>query len=446
MKLRRSLTLILSINTMLILLVLVVSYTLWIKENYFIALDTGLTFNMMSAEKLIDKKGFDAVKPYLEIIEAKVIKDYQQLPSKIKQQYSMADLIQGKYVNSEMTMQLILQSLGFDTLKGNDSGSDYYVYTAQKNGTQIYYLMVEFNPEISGYWQDAEYQLNQVWKVSFTVVLLLLLTLLTIVWHIAKPIRRLNHWAQHLSRKDLDSPLPSFEYRELDSLAAKIHHSLQEVDAISQRETQFLQYASHELRTPISIIKSNTELLEQLLPDVPAATKAVLQRLLRAGNTMHHLTETLLWLTRKEISIPSSSQFSLTQLLTDTVDEHRYLLIGKNIRIEQTLAQVRINCPITLINIVLANLIRNAMQHIDEGEILINLNDSKLIIENRGELLDKDKTDGFGLGLKLVKQICQQLDWKFVMNASPNCCIATIEFISNRDALNVNMRDLEKER
>lgn len=435
MKSRRSLTFILLINTMLILLVLIVSYTLWIKENYFIALDTGLTFKMITTEKLIDKKGFDAVKPYLEIIDAKVVKDYQQLPSKIKQQYSVTDLIQGKYVNSKMSMQFILESLGFESLNKNDSGLDYYVYTAQKSGSQIYYLMVEFTPDISGYWLDAEYKLNQVWKVSFSVVLLLLLTLLIIVWHIAKPIRRLNHWAQHLSRKDLDSPLPSFEYRELDSLAAKIHHSLQEVDATSQRESQFLQYASHELRTPISIIKSNTELLEQLLPDAPANTKAVLQRLLRAGNTMHHLTETLLWLTRKEISIPSSSQFNLTQLLMDTVDEHRYLLRGKNVSIEQTLVQVHIHCPKTLINIVLANLIRNAMQHIHEGVILIHLNDSKLIIENRDELLVKEKTDGFGLGLKLIKQICQQLDWKFVINATPNSCIATIEFISNIEAL-----------
>jgi len=427
--LRKSLTLILSINISLILLVLIVSYTLWVRENYFRALDTALTFNMIKAEQLINEKGFEAVEPYLEIIETRVIRQYEQLPSIVKQQYPITELTVGKYVYSE-TSHSIIEELGLSDPEISEAVRGYDIYIAQdKNGT-IYYLIIEFQPEVPSYWQLAESQLNQVWIVSFIVIVLLVITILMILRHIAKPIRRLNTWAEHLSREDLDRPLPSFEYRELDSLAIKIHRSLQEVDAISQRETQFLQYASHELRTPIAIIKSNTELLEQLLPDSSTATKSILQRLVRAGKTMHHLTETLLWLTRKEISTPAASQFSLTLLLTNTVDEHSYLLVGKKIKVELLLTEISVYCPKTLMSIVLANLIRNAMQHIDEGAINICINGNYIIIENSGQLLEKDITDGFGLGLKLVKQICQQLNWEFEMSIEPSRCVTTINIAS----------------
>ncbi|QQX78756.1 HAMP domain-containing histidine kinase [Shewanella sp. KX20019] len=427
MKLRKSLTLVLMFSIILILVVLILSYTLWARENYFRALDTSLTFNMIKAEQIIAEKGIDAIESYLEIIETRVIQSYEQLPNIITQQYPREALEVGSYVNSESN-HLIFEDLGLTSPVSIDNDLGYYVYTAQKYNGSIYYLVVEYQSEIPSYWQIAESQLDQIWKASLLVILALILTIWGMFLHIAKPIHRLNLWAQHLSRDDLSRPVPSFEYRELDSLATKIHQSLQEVDAASQRESQFLQYASHELRTPISIIKSNAELLEQLLVEPPAATQSALQRLSRAGKNMHQLTETLLWLTRKEISTPEPTLFSLTQLLVDSVEQHSYLLMGKKVAIEQSLVEANIHCPRVLMNIVVANLIRNAMQHIDEGKIRINLNQAQLVIENEGLLLENDKADGFGLGLKLVKQISEKLDWNFNIATKPNKYISTIKF------------------
>lgn len=70
------------------------------------------------------------------------------------------------------------------------------------------------------------------------------------------------------------------------------------------------------------------------------------------------------------------------------------------------------------------------MQHIDEGAINICINGNYIIIENSGQLLEKDITDGFGLGLKLVKQICQQLNWEFEMSIEPSRCVTTINIAS----------------
>ena len=113
-------------------------------------------------------------------------------------------------------------------------------------------------------------------------------------------------------------------------------------------------------------MRSNASLLKQLLTPVPETCRPPLERLERAALTMNHLTETLLWLNRQDGVMPASESISLNQLLLEElVEEHRYLLAGKDVDIHWDLMDVYYPIPRTLIRLVLANVIRNAMQHTD---------------------------------------------------------------------------------
>ncbi|GIU49985.1 two-component sensor histidine kinase [Shewanella sairae] len=420
MKLRQSLTALVLGGSSFILLLLVLSYTLWARENYFRALDTSFSVSMHKAEELINAQGFEPVAPGLAIIDAQLFRQYQALPESIKLTFSKQELQVGKHYYADGITQ---------TDKAQHR--DYFIYTAEHTNSGIYYLVQQYEEsETASYWDIADSQLQQIWTVSVIVTLLLVILIVFCFRYLAKPIYRLNTWSKQLSSSDLDTPIPSFGYRELDRLAEQIIQSLRQVDNIYQRESQFLQFASHELRTPITVIKSNAALLEQLISPV---NMPVLQRIIRASNTMHHLTETLLWLTRKEIAQSAASDFQLNSLINELIEEHSYLLKGKAVKLQSELSTVTVLQPKTLVRIVAANLIRNAMQHIDEGMIIITLTSNRLTIENNSAQeaqlnSDASKSDNFGLGLKLVQQICEQQNWQLTIQTEPLRYLASLTF------------------
>ncbi|ABZ77462.1 histidine kinase [Shewanella halifaxensis HAW-EB4] len=427
MKLRQSLSALLLGGAGFILLLLVLSYTLWARENYFRALDTSFSVSMHKAQELINQQGFDSIAPGLAIIDAQLFRQYKALPESIKLTFSENQLQVGQHYYADG----ITQS---DKAKHRD----FFIYTAEHKEQGIYYLVQQYEDSDShSHWDIADDQLQQIWVVSVIVTLLLVIVILACFRYLAKPIYRLNAWSKQLNSTDLNKPIPSFEYQELDRLAEQILNSLREVDSVYQRESQFLQYASHELRTPITVVKSNAALLEQL---ISPSNMPPLQRIIRASNTMHHLTETLLWLTRKELAQPKACQFQLDSLINELVEEHDYLLNGKNVELQVRIAAQAVVLPQILVRIVAANLIRNAMQHIDEGVINIALGKEELTIENNGVILSDNtphgaNSDGFGLGLKLIHQISEQQGWSFSTSSKPQRYIASIGFSSKNNLM-----------
>ena len=252
-----------------------------------------------------------------------------------------------------------------------------------------------------------------IWLISALVLSALFLLACLLIYFLCKPIHQLNLWSRSLNREGLSQTVPDFGFKELNQLAEQVHHSLQDVDSTLRREARFLKYASHELRTPIAVIRSNVALLERLMAQVPDHCQQPLQRLSRAGLTMSHLTETLLWLNRQDDTVMLTVEpVQLNQLLESLVEDHRYLLEGKAVSVQLELPPIILQLPKTLIRIVLANIIRNAMQHTNKGKVQIQLTQQLVSVNNHGELLDADSTDGFGLGMELVKQICQRQGWR----------------------------------
>lgn len=245
--------------------------------------------------------------------------------------------------------------------------------------------------------------------VTFSVVLILMMR------SVASPVERLRDWAKSLSAENLKHSPPDFRYNELNTLAAIVKNSLGSVQKSLEREQVFLRHASHELRTPIAVIRTNTELLKKLGVSNEEKSKAIVERIERASLTMGHLTDTLLWMSREEQSPLPVQEVDLACLVPELVEELRYLLQGKDVTVGVETSSHVMQLPVTGCRIVLTNLIRNAFQHTQRGRVIIAQVGNSVVIQNTNADSASGETSdlGFGLGLDLTDKLIKRFGWEY---------------------------------
>lgn len=263
---------------------------------------------------------------------------------------------------------------------------------------------------------------------------LFILVLLVIFKRLARPAESLQNWASQLTMQDLDKPLPDFTFRELNELARLIRNNIaSEANAI-KREQTFLSYASHELRTPIAVLRTNATLLDKINPNPTDKERKVRDRISRASLTMKSMTETLLWLSRDEAIDMPVEPVKFGELLQQLSDELGYLLNGKEIELSLYSDGSSVEVAKTPCLIMLNNLIRNAFQHTQQGLVSISHNQNQVQIYNKeAEQTSQIPTEvgenlGFGLGMQLVDKLAKQFGWRFESEQKGNEFKVRIQF------------------
>ncbi|MCP5079572.1 MAG: HAMP domain-containing histidine kinase, partial [Psychromonas sp.] len=228
-----------------------------------------------------------------------------------------------------------------------------------------------------------------------------------------KPFHQLGEWVDNLTPENMHQPLPNFEFSELNRIAKQQQQTLQRIGLINKKEQDFLRHASHELRTPIAVVKSNSELLTRILKDHKASTSVA--RIQRAGLNMQHMTETLLWLSRDDAEQLGKERVDLALLLEQLIEDNQYLLQSKQVEIILDLDASFINVATTPCRLVLNNLIRNAFQYTNKGTVELSLHHGKICLKNVEQATlstEQDNADyGYGLGLQLVDKIIDKMNW-----------------------------------
>jgi signal transduction histidine kinase len=251
-------------------------------------------------------------------------------------------------------------------------------------------------------------------------------------FRISTPVNALGDWANSLTSKSLERPHPDFRFEEINQLADLIQHAVGDLHQALQREQFFLNSASHELRTPIAVIRTNLDLLQRLQPSMEERTGTSFQRIRRAVDNMRGLTETLLWLSRKEENMPPAETVDIYRTVNELVRENRYLLKGKDVELDMDMSPATAIVPRVALVIAMENLIRNAFQHVHKGKIEIRLTGTAIVITNteppEGEVVRTSSEYGFGLGLMLVEQISRKLGLSYENRSVPGGHEATLSF------------------
>ncbi|MDR2213261.1 MAG: HAMP domain-containing histidine kinase [Pseudomonadales bacterium] len=214
-----------------------------------------------------------------------------------------------------------------------------------------------------------------------------------------------------------------FQGNEISSIAAEFDRYLSRLDRFVERERFFTAAASHELRTPLSVMLGALDILDNADLDGPSARAR--QRLRRACNEMKAFIEAALQLAREDATtIEEQQSCNLHTLLNELLEDQQSALSARHIIVERPAADaVVLDYSPSLLRILLGNLLRNAIEHTRDGRISVQLSPSAIVIEDSGSgipsadlphVFDRSyttKEDGYGLGLNLVKRICDRFGW-----------------------------------
>lgn len=229
-----------------------------------------------------------------------------------------------------------------------------------------------------------------------------------------------------------------FAGNELEPIARSIDTFMERLDGFVEREQSFTATASHELRTPLAVMRGAVELLETQTIGRPGAGKAI-ARIQRAVREMTEFTDALLALSREPQSIaPAETTCDVYAVLARVVEDQRSVAPEKNIVMDLRGGQLRVAAPESMVAMTLGNLVRNAVQHGTGADVLCRSQGRELVVSNAGELpagqLENipprftSHPGGHGMGLYLVRRICERYGWAIRLENAGGGVTATIAF------------------
>jgi signal transduction histidine kinase len=233
---------------------------------------------------------------------------------------------------------------------------------------------------------------------------------------------------------------PEFAATELEPIAASVDTLLDRLEGFVAREHSFTETASHELRTPLAVVQGAVEIVAEQTRSQPQTQKAV-ARIQRAVREMTDYTQALLILAREGADpVADGARCDVAQVLERVAEDLQLISPGTTIRVARTASEpVRVNAPDSVVAMVIANLLRNAIQHGSGGAVQCRLADRTLSVANAGEIDPAVRTHlferrvttsaaGHGMGLDIAARLCDRYGWQVDLASEGGRTVATIMF------------------
>jgi len=227
-------------------------------------------------------------------------------------------------------------------------------------------------------------------------------------WNDAKPDPEAFH-PQRLSRHtDAD----------VASLAHGLHGFATRIAGYGERERNFTRDASHELRSPLTVISMSVDMLadEQGLSDFGVRS---VHRIKRASRELEMLVEALLVLARDAGTPVDTERFVVNDVLQGELQAAREMLCGKliELRLEQPVAFALDSSP-RVFSVLCWQLLRNACQQAVRGSVVVSVEPGMVSVRHQapaGDAADAGQdasgADRHGFELAIARQISDRFGW-----------------------------------
>lgn len=244
------------------------------------------------------------------------------------------------------------------------------------------------------------------------------------------PVEKMTKTVKEISIHALDKRLDvSGSQDELKELAETFNDMIDRIQKSYEQQNQFVSDASHELRTPISVIQGYANLLDRWGKKDQAVLEESISAIKSEAESMKNLVEKLLFLAKadKNTRKIENEDFLLNELVEEVAKETRLIDSTHEILCE-TGENILVNADRKLIKEALRVFVDNSIKYTPEGGIIklcayLKKKDAVIVVEDTGIGIPKEdipfifnrfyradksrtkKSGGTGLGLSIAKWI-----------------------------------------
>lgn len=229
-----------------------------------------------------------------------------------------------------------------------------------------------------------------------------------------------------------DSWATDFAEDEVGLLATAFDGYRSRLSAVLERERAFVADAAHELRNGVAAISSSVEVMIDVASDAKQLDR--LHRLKRSCDRLGEFSRILLVSAREGEAERLDGPRPIDRLLEDVVQGRRARAEQRGVTLRLAVEDgAELDAPDEVLDMVIGNLLDNALSHA-ESRVDVRLERQRLTIEDdgpglpepdvgrvfgRGERGKRAPDGGFGLGLAVVRRLCDRYGWSVELKNRP---------------------------
>nr|WP_082084299.1 HAMP domain-containing sensor histidine kinase [Flavobacterium sp. 316] len=289
--------------------------------------------------------------------------------------------------------------------------------------------------------------LKDILLISFPIILIVLFLIARFfAGKSIKPVSAIIKTSKEITKDNLKTRIPLPQNKdELYILSEDINNLLDRIENAVEREKQFTSDASHELRTPLAVIKGTMEVLIRK-PRNQSEYESKINFCISEVDRLNHMVDQLLLLARFENQKQNLKveKIYLNALVLDILSRFSDDIKEKDISIKTKFKEnFYIKSDSYSLDIIFSNLISNAIKYSPKKsnlEILLlkENNTINCVINDSGIGIDETDLDkiynsfyranatshpeikGTGIGLSIVKRLCDLLNIKITISSKKN--------------------------
>lgn len=284
---------------------------------------------------------------------------------------------------------------------------------------------------------------NQLIYVTLLAILFSIIIALFLSRRIAKPISDMTKKAEELAEGNYNVQFTTTGIKEIDELANTLNYLEQEVSKTDEYRRDLMANVSHDLKTPLTMIKAYAEMIRDITLDNKEKTKENLNVIIDETDRLNILVNDILELSKLQNNQDNLNieKFDIVELINDILKRYQIIKETENYNLVlESPSSIIVKADKKRISQVIYNLINNAINYTGDDltvtiRITENAKDCKIEIIDTGKGIDeKDLTNiwnryykkeknhkrnvvGTGLGLSIVKNILEQHHFKYGVNS-----------------------------
>lgn len=287
-------------------------------------------------------------------------------------------------------------TLDIDRLK-----TQIYVYGKQISDTNYCYVIIMPIDPI-----DATSTVITSQLIYITVISLVISTIISLFMsrRISRPIMEMNESAKKLGKGDYNVVFEKCGYAEIDELADTLNTATTSLERTDEIRRELLANVSHDLKTPLTMIKAYSEMIRDLSGDNKQKREAHLKVIIDETDRLARLVNDMMDLSKIESGIITlnKEKFNFSQVATSLVDTIKLSNMDTQHEIKYSVPNdLYVYADRIKIEQVLYNLIINAIKHSGEGNRKIDVK----VTATQKRVKVEVKDDGVGISKEDLKHI-----------------------------------------